>query len=402
MKERLIVKSFGPVRELDLTFSKVTVFIGDQGVGKSCVAKLFSMFKWLEKALTMKKYSLDYFEKYNRFRSKLCAYHGIDTYISDESYIEYNSDLFRFVYCNTFSIEKSKKGGGSLAKVMYIPAERSIVSVAENKPKLLKELPESCAVFYDEFVNAKKSFQYGFQLPFKNLYFEYDALNDASWICGETYKLRLINASSGIQSSLPLCIVTEYLSRKVEKKTDIQFSKEEKERLARQIAEIMSNSEYSEIVKDTMIRTLSATTFYGSLINIVEEPELNLFPESQIQVLSSLVANNASTEGNMLVLTTHSPYILAIINMMIMRDNVYKKISLDKTKSGLNEVVNSVRLASEQISAYRLDCEAEDYCKSIVNKQTGLISKNDLDSASQEIMKSFNSLIKSYADTDRR
>lgn len=280
MKERLIVKSFGPIRELDITFSKVTVFIGDQGVGKSCVAKLFSMFKWLEKALIMKKYSLDYFGKYDRFRSKLCAYHGIDTYISDESYIEYNSDLFRFVYRNAFSIEKSKKRGESLAKVMYIPAERSIVSVAENKPKLLKELPESCETFYDEFMNAKKSFQYGFQLPFKNLFFEYDALNDASWICGETYKLRLINASSGIQSSLPLCMVTEYLSRKVEKKIDIQFSKEEKERLARRIAEIMLNSEYSEIIKDTMIRTLSATTFYGSLINIVEEPELNLFPES--------------------------------------------------------------------------------------------------------------------------
>ena len=249
MKERLIVKSFGPIRELDLTFSKVTVFIGDQGVGKSCVAKLFSMFKWLEKALTMEKYSLDYFEKYNRFRSMLCAYHGIDTYISDESHIEYNSDLFRFVYSNVFSIKKSNKSGESLAKVMYIPAERSIVSVAENKPKLLKELPESCETFYDEFVNAKKSFQDGYQLPFKNLYFEYDALNDASWIRGETYKLRLINASSGIQSSLPLCMVTEYLSRKVEKKTDIQFSKEEKERLARRIAEIMSNSEYSEIIK---------------------------------------------------------------------------------------------------------------------------------------------------------
>lgn len=114
------------------------------------------------------------------------------------------------------------------------------------------------------------------------------------------------------------------------------------------------------------------------------------------------MANNASTEGNMLVLTTHSPYILAIINMMIMRDKVYKEIPSDKIKSVLNEDVNSVRLASEHISAYRLDCEADDYCKSIVNKQTGLISKNDLDSASQEIMKSFNCLIKSYADTDRR
>lgn len=55
MRERLIVKSFGPVKELDITFRKVTVFIGDQGTGKSCIAKLFSLFKWLEKELLLQR-----------------------------------------------------------------------------------------------------------------------------------------------------------------------------------------------------------------------------------------------------------------------------------------------------------------------------------------------------------
>lgn len=55
MNERLIVKSFGPVKDLDIIFKKVTLFIGDQGTGKSCVAKLFSTFKWLEKVLSQKK-----------------------------------------------------------------------------------------------------------------------------------------------------------------------------------------------------------------------------------------------------------------------------------------------------------------------------------------------------------
>lgn len=54
MNERLIVKSFGPVKDLDILFKKVTLFIGDQGTGKSCVAKLFSMFKWTEKVLSQK------------------------------------------------------------------------------------------------------------------------------------------------------------------------------------------------------------------------------------------------------------------------------------------------------------------------------------------------------------
>ena len=78
MNERLIVKSFGPVKDLDIIFKKVTLFIGHQGTGKSCVAKLFSSFKWLEKVLSQKKYKLSYFEQYNRLKTMLCAYHRID------------------------------------------------------------------------------------------------------------------------------------------------------------------------------------------------------------------------------------------------------------------------------------------------------------------------------------
>ena len=79
MNERLIVKSFGPVKDLDVIFKKVTLFIGDQGTGKSCVAKLFSMFKWTEKVLSQKKYKLSYFEQYNRFQKMLCKYHRLIT-----------------------------------------------------------------------------------------------------------------------------------------------------------------------------------------------------------------------------------------------------------------------------------------------------------------------------------
>ena len=34
MNERLIVKNFGPIKNLDISFKKITLFIGDQGTGK--------------------------------------------------------------------------------------------------------------------------------------------------------------------------------------------------------------------------------------------------------------------------------------------------------------------------------------------------------------------------------
>ena len=400
MNERLIVKSFGPVKDLDILFKKVTLFIGDQGTGKSCVAKLFSMFKWTEKVLSQKKYKLSYFEQYNRFQKMLCKYHRIESFVNESSYIKFEGDLYDFLYENgNFSVIDKNHEIKGISKVMYVPAERSIVSVAENKSKLLKELPDSSETFSDEFVNAKKFFQNGYNLPFEGLRFEYDSLNDAGWIHGVDYKVRLINASSGIQSSLPMCIVSEYLSSKISDKEEVKLSKEEKDKLEKRVAEIMLNEEYSDSIKDMMIRQLSYANRYNQLINIVEEPELNLFPRSQMEVLFSLISNNASAEENMLVFTTHSPYSLAIINTMIMGAKAYTNAT--EEQRGQIEAILPVKyqINENEIAAYRLSSSDECYCQPVINEKTGLVSKNELDSASDEIMRVFNSLYQYYAKT---
>ena len=400
MNERLIVKSFGPVKDLDIIFKKVTLFIGDQGTGKSCVAKLFSMFKWTEKVLSQKKYKLSYFEQYNRFQKMLCKYHRIESFVNESSYIKFEGDLYDFLYENgNFSVTDKNHEIKGISKVMYVPAERSIVSVAENKSKLLKELPDSSETFSDEFVNAKKFFQSGYNLPFEGLRFEYDSLNDTGWIHGANYKVRLINASSGIQSSLPMCIVSEYLSSKISDKEEVKLSKEEKDKLEKRVAEIMQNEEYSDSIKDMMIRQLSYANRYDRLINIVEEPELNLFPRSQMEVLKSLVLNNASSDENMLVFTTHSPYSLAIINTMIMGAKAYFNAN-EELRNQIESILPvKYQINDDDIAAYRLSSSEEIYCQSVINPNTGLISKNELDSASDDIMRVFNSLYQCYAKT---
>ena len=398
MNERLIVKSFGPVKDLDILFKKITLFIGGQGTGKSCVAKLFSMFKWTEKVLSQKKYKPSYFEQYNRFKTKLCAYHRVESFINENSYIKFEGDLYDFLYENgNFSVAEKNHDIKGISKVMYVPAERSIVSVAENKSKLLKELPDSSETFSDEFVNAKKFFQNGYNLPFEGLRFEYDSLNNTGWIHGANYKVRLINASSGIQSSLPMCIVSEYLSSKISDKEEVKLSKEEKDKLEKRVAEIMQNEEYSDSIKDMMIRQLSYANRYDRLINIVEEPELNLFPRSQMEVLKSLVLNNASSDENMLVFTTHSPYSLAIINTMIMGAKAYANAN-EELRNQIESILPvKYQINDDDIAAYRLSSSEATYCQSVINPNTGLVSKNELDSASDDIMRVFNSLYQYYA-----
>lgn len=400
MNERLIIKSFGPVKDLDITFKKVTLFIGDQGTGKSCVAKLFSMFKWLEKVLTQKKYKLNYFEQYNRFLTMLCSYHRIESFVQNESYLKFESKLYVFVYSEgSFKISDKNVEVDGLSKIMYVPAERSIVSVAENKTKLLKELPDSSETFSDEFVNAKKYFKSGYELPFEGLRFEYDSLNEVGWISGTGYKVRLINASSGIQSSLPMCMVSEYLSQMIADREEIKLSKEEKDKLEKRVADIMQNDAISDSIKDMMIRQLSSANRYDCFINIVEEPELNLFPKSQMEVLRSLVAINASSDKNMLILTSHSPYSLAILNMLIMGSKVYEKAGEDVKVTVENILPHVYHLHENEVAAYRLSYKDEKYCESVLNTNTGMIAKNDLDSCSDEINRTFNQLYRLYANT---
>ena len=410
MNESLIVKSFGPIKDLDITFKKVTLFIGDQGTGKSCVAKLFSMFKWLEKVLSQKKYKRNYFEQYNRFVTKLCSYHRIDSFIQADSYLNFESNLYTFEYDKgSFRIydknediglfRASHQNEAGLSKIMYVPAERSIVSVAENKTKLLKELPDSSETFSDEFVNAKKFFKSGYELPFEGLHFEYDSLNEVGWISDGDYKVRLINASSGIQSSLPMCMVSEYLSKMIAEREEVKLSKEEKDKLEKRVAEIMQDDAISNSIKDMMIRQLSSANRYDRFINIVEEPELNLFPQSQMEVLRSLVAINASSELNMLVLTTHSPYSLAILNMLVMGAKVYQKANKDDKAVIENILPHRYHLDERDMAAYRLSLKDEKYCVSIINQNSGMIAKNDLDSCSDEINRIFNQLYRLYANT---
>ena len=412
MDERLIVKSFGPVKDLDITFKKVTLFIGDQGTGKSCVAKLFSMFKWLEKVLSQKKYKLNYFEQYNRFSTKLCPYHRIESFIQPDSYLRFESNLYIFEYksgsfkisdnnedVSLFRTNDQKEDVDGLAKIMYVPAERSIVSVAENKTKLLKELPDSSETFSDEFVNAKKYFKSDYELPFEGLHFEYDSLNEVGWISGDDYKVRLINASSGIQSSLPMCMVSEYLSKMIADREEVKLSKEEKDKLEKRVAEIMQDDAISDSIKDMMIRQLSSANRYDRFINVVEEPELNLFPESLMQVLSSLIAINASSAQNMLVFTSHSPYSLAILNMLVMGAKVYQKAN-EEDKAVIESILpHKYHLDERDVAAYRLSLKDKNYCLSIINQNTGMIAKNDLDSCSDEINRTFNQLYRLYAKT---
>nr|WP_314684669.1 AAA family ATPase [uncultured Prevotella sp.] len=402
MNERLVVKSFGPIRSIDINFRKVNLFIGDQGTGKSCIVKLYSTFRWLEKTLLTETYSLDYFTKFvdARFKKQLCGYHRIDDFFRDDTYILYESDLYKFVYAgNSFNIEKKNGSITGLPKIMYVPAERIILSSAEKKLKTFDGLPASNLTFNQTFWESKERFKDGYSLPFGNLNYKYDSLNDISWIEGCDYRVRLINASSGIQSALPVCIVSDYLGNIVASGKERPMSVEELQKLQKETSKIMENENLSDSVKNAMLKHLSSRSRYNCFVNIVEEPELSLFPESQNSMIRLLCKVNNSSTDNMLLLTSHSPYTLAILNNLVLAYKAYEKGD-DEIKRRVAEIVPpEYHVDPDSLAAYSLtNTEMENY-QSVLSESSGIISKNDLDSVSEIIMHEFNSLYRIYATT---
>ena len=49
MNQRLYIKNFGPIAEMDIVLKPLMVFIGESGSGKSAILKLISLLKWVHK-----------------------------------------------------------------------------------------------------------------------------------------------------------------------------------------------------------------------------------------------------------------------------------------------------------------------------------------------------------------
>jgi predicted ATPase len=326
MNEVLDIKSFGPLQEAHIEFNRITVFIGEQGAGKSSIAKIYSLFCWLEKALSRHQYSLSYLQQYSRFRKTFCSYNNLTALFHEDTYIHYVGLVYDFEYQDGhLSINPLKSGYMGNAKVMYIPAERTILGCVDHTSKL-KGIPAPLITFAEEFDMAKAALR-TYRLPFDDVKLTYDKLNDIPWIQGNSFKVRLSEASSGYQSASSLLMVSKYLSSFVldsKQKSSLEMGDQKK--MQKEVENIM-NSHYSETVKEAMLHHLSNQFAYTHFVNVVEEMELNLFPTSQEKVLYELLADTNSGEDNRLVLTTHSPYVINYLTLAVKAKQVYDKVT---------------------------------------------------------------------------
>jgi hypothetical protein len=162
-------------------------------------------------------------------------------------------------------------------------------------------------------------------------------------------------ASSGIQSITPLLLVSYYLSEMVQKDLSERIQAidnnlknvienelaKENESLAEKFKQMFSFG--NGVLKDDndliLLEEKLKKFIPSSFINIVEEPEQNLFPTSQQRVINSLLEFNNKLVDNKLIITTHSPYIIGYLTLAIKANELYHKAKTDEVKEKINEIV---------------------------------------------------------------
>jgi len=334
---RISVQNFGPIRDSGwVDLKKVTVFLGNQGSGKSTLAKLISTFLWMEKALVRGDYQKKWFERKGRFRSQFLRYHRLENYIlknSDIGHVEYQGDFFRFLFSGgSLSITERGAAPYILPQITYIPAERNLAAYMKNATRL-KDASGAFITFLGDFDAAKQSMRGKEVLPVGNVTIEYDKLNDRLKLegngYGNRYKVFLHEAASGFQSMAPLYLVSQHFSSAVRLNNDnatSEMSSEDIRRFKKSVSDIYDNTELTDEQRRFAVSALSKRFKKSAFINIVEEPEQNLFPSSQGELLHHLLTFNNERPGNKLVITTHSPYLVNALTLAVQGAELRRKI----------------------------------------------------------------------------
>ncbi len=394
----LYVKNFGPISEVNIKIRQFNLFIGEQSIGKSTIAKLITIFTdyfTLGAVVTHKRrswnmvldsYDLKAYERENSIINykercgsiQIIVNIGADVFetfvYKNDKIVTKEAEVFANIvatkpFFHTDSYEKLnevlKKDGGMndrtfynlIRNSLYIPAERILGTQLTKLLPIInmakEQIPNNLLRFMSELSNSKEIYK---TYDAAILKLVYKKQSDGEFIIVDgNKKMPLKLASSGILSTLPLLLVTKY---GVEKR------------------------EYASFV--------------------VEEPECNLFPAKQVEVLQLLISQTYA-QKRMLTITTHSPYLLSALNNYLyagMISNGMGKGMLDILQESVPEYL---WLDTQKCSIYSLGEEINKgkYCINLVDTETGLIDFNYLDGVSLKMGDEFSKLNRLYIQNER-
>lgn len=384
----LFIQNFGPVKQAELELKSINMLIGEQSIGKSTIAKLIAIFtdnaslsiiastgfKAWKSCLAM--YDLDvYADESYRVKYKCTtkdftlsvdiAKGRVSSYIlkngekiTDRERIREmiirmrdivkTEDFLKVILKEAKQLSEMKEKDprylalslqSMIESSLYVPAERVIYSLFNNLRSALSLMRETVSSTYMRFmVNLDRASARQKKYESQLLKITYLNEDDGQFFLDHASKKKysLIHASSGIQSTIPLLLVLD----------DIK------------------NREYSSVV--------------------IEEPETNLFPNTQVDLLK-LILRKAKDDGRIVTVTTHSPYLLSALNNYLFAGSMAGELDKEGLEK-LDKIIPSwLRLHTEDCSVYSIGesiNESGAYCTTLIDEETKMIETNTLDKVS--------------------
>lgn len=368
----LQIKNFGPIKDsTKIELKSLMLLIGRQGAGKSAFMKVLCFCRWIEKRIMISADDLvTQYTHYNRFIKELKQFHRLnDEYFMDGTSISYDGDSITIDYTgingNPKIIRKNHyKEKRYNSKLCYIPAERNLVSAIQNVDRAYKSTERDVLFnFIYEWDEARA--QYTSEHPHKLAVtggFSYVNKSGADMLRREDgSETPAFYVSSGVQSVMPLDVMANYITNCVGQKASLSMTD-------RNVILEAGNESASQ-------RRL----VYQSAQLFIEEPEQNLYPESQKSVVLSIVRSlrkawSSGLEKSLVMVTTHSPYILSVINVLLAASSASEK-GID------TEIVeDDCTLPLDAITGYFIG--EDGIFQNILDGDVPMLSGNDLDGVS--------------------
>ncbi len=421
----ITIKNIGPIKEVkEISLNKINVFMGPQSSGKSTIAKIISFCTWVEKDVATGQSLSEYQENKTYFRKRLESFHKIKGYFNSDSYIHYKSEVVEIIWENEkCSISWVDKYAYKRSKIAYIPSERNMVILPEARKSEFGNT--NIRSFLFDWFEARKKYSNENNLSVLNLGINYYYVegSEEDHIRGSNndaeYDILLSNASSGLQSITPLIAMIEYLTKWIYDEDTISFEQDERRQRVNKILAVekvlkpyydkddlpiedlhaLTNS-FNERLHEKEKKAVKYFEDYKAISNslfktmnsqfIIEEPEQNLFPETQRDLVYYFLQKCLNKEGNRLTLTTHSPYVLYALNNCMMAALVCDKMSqmeLSKLKC------RQSKIAPSSVSIYEI---RDGGVIKTIQGEDGLISDNYFDQKMKELMDDFYLMLNHY------
>ena len=387
------IKNIGPIVDTgNIILKQFNVIVGKQSTGKSTLMKIVCFCEWVEKRIMVKGDKTLYdFTHYSRFLKELMQFHRIsNSFFTSKSEIHYLGECVKIDLVGNKNVKIQRLPGFEErrhnTKISFIPSERNLVSAIKNVDRTYRS--NDYDILFNhvfEWGEAKECFTETNPIDIHVVHdmdYYYDqTTGDVLLLKDRKTKISPFFFSIGVQSVLPIMVLMEYLTNTIFDKS-VDLSKIE-------ISEVFKYLRLTDFIDEqkplnVALEQLAKVYKYSNTQIFIEEPEQNLFPESQ-QSLIHLIAssiNRASLRTKVdstVTLTTHSPYVITALNILL-KASISEQIDAEATYAVVNK--NAI-IALDKLSAYYIDSSG--ILKDIFSVENGMIGGLELDHASDVV-----------------